>query len=330
MGRRVAVIASNCFSGGHCVDALLAEPGTEVLGINRSPEKSRVFLPYKKRGDVPFRFVQADLNTRHEEAMAALDDFRPELVINFAAQGEVGTSWKHPVHWFQTNAVAITALADALRRRDYLKRFVQISTPEVYGSCEGSVPETTPMDPSTPYAASKGAGDLFLLTLFKQYRFPLLTVRSTNVYGPHQQLYRILPRSIINLRKGVRIPLHGGGKAYKAYLHIRDAVAGILAAAERGREGEVYHFSPDEDISIRDLVARVCRLMGKDFESAVEVAAERPGQDKRYSISSEKARRELSWKPSVALDEGIREMIDWLDADWESIKDEPTEYIHRR
>lgn len=329
MTARVAVVASNSFTGGHCVDALLDRPGVEVLGISRGPEKSDLFLPYKRRASAAFRYRSFDLNSQSDGALAALDEFRPEVVINFAAQGEVGSSWKWPERWFETNAVALAKLANGLKDRDYLKRFVQISTPEVYGSVEGSAAEGLPMNPSTPYAASKAAGDLFLSTLFKQYAFPVVTVRTTNVYGRHQQLYRIVPRAVFAVKRKARLPLHGGGVARKAFLHVRDAVDGILRAADAGRAGEVYHFSPDGDLSIAELVRRVCALTGADFDSVVEAAAERPGQDARYSIGSQKARRELGWAPKVPLDEGLRDAIAWIEKDWDRLSREPVDYEHR-
>jgi dTDP-glucose 4,6-dehydratase len=326
---RYAVIASNSFSGGYCVDGLLDRPGAKVLGISRSPEKSDLFVPYRRRKNPAFEFHQIDLNTQPKELWAALDGFRPEVVINFAAQGEVGSSWKHPEHWFETNAVGIVKLTNGLKDRDYLKRYVHISTPEVYGSVENEASENAPMNPSTPYAASKAAGDMFVSTLVKQYKFPAVTIRSTNVYGKHQQLYRIIPRTIISIKKGRRIPLHGGGKAAKAYIHIRDVIDGVLKAADSGKAGECYHLSPDGDIPVADLVRRVCALMGADFDKVAETVEDRPGQDSRYSISSRKARTELSWKPAIALNDGLREMVDWVEKDWARLSEESLEYIHQ-
>lgn len=328
MASRIAVIGSNSFSGAHCVDGLLARPGASVVGISRSPEKSDLFLPYKSRNSSSFRFFQKNVNSQLDEILRILDEFRPETIINFAAQGEVATSWKHPEHWFTTNALGVVGLANALVGRKYLKRYIHISTPEVYGSCDQDISEDAPLNPSTPYAASKAAGDLFLGTLVKQYRFPLLMIRSTNVYGKHQQLYRIIPRAIIEIKKGAKIQLHGGGVARKAYLHIRDVIGGILLAMDKGREGHIYHLSPADDVSVRDLVSQICGFLSKSFESSAENVAERPGQDASYRISSEKARRELGWAPSVGLADGIREMIAWIEAEWERIRSEPTQYRH--
>ncbi len=225
-------------------------------------------------------------------------------MVNFAAQSEVGPSWNTPWEWFQTNAVALTRLVHFLSGKAYLRRYVHISSPEVYGTCVGTVREEQPMNPSTPYAASKAAGDFSIFTYGKKHAFPYVMIRSTNVYGPHQQLFKIIPRAFINLQLGRTIELHGGGRAVKSYIHIRDISRGELAAMEQGRAGEMYHLSPDAGVSVRDLVGRICAAAGVDFAAATRDVAERLGQDAAYVIDSSKARAEFGWQPEVGLDAG--------------------------
>ena len=177
--------------------------------------------------------------------------------------------------------MAIAALSNHLKDKTWLERYVHISSPEVYGTCEGTVKEDAPMNPSTPYAASKAAGDFMLFTLVKNYNFPLVTIRATNVYGAHQQLFKIIPRSVIYLKLGKIIELHGGGAAIKSYIHIRDVSRGELAAMERGANGEIYHLSPDGGIAVRDAVSTICELIGKDFERCTRTVEERLGPGPR-------------------------------------------------
>ena len=206
---------------------------------------------------------------------------------------------------------------------------MHISSPEVYGTCEGRVREDAPLDPSTPYAASKAAGDLMLSTLVKNFRFPLVTVRATNVYGARQQLFKIIPRTAIYLKLGRTIELHGGGGAIKSYIHIRDVSRGELAAMESGRAGEIYHFSPDRGVAVRDVVRRICDRMGKSFDRATKTVAERLGQDRAYVIDSSKARDELVWRPRIGLGEGLDQVIGWIEEEWEDLREQPLEYAHR-
>ncbi|MBI1870546.1 MAG: GDP-mannose 4,6-dehydratase [Chlamydiae bacterium] len=152
--QKVAVLGSNSFSGSDFIDLLLEEGRFEVMGASRSPEKTELFLPYKRHSvNGNFKFHQLDFNKDMSRILETLDQFQPEYIVNFAAQSEVAPSWENPHHWFQTNTVALAQLIHHLKDKKYLKRYVHISSPEVYGTCEGNVTETSPMNPSTPYAA---------------------------------------------------------------------------------------------------------------------------------------------------------------------------------
>lgn len=327
--KKIAVIGSNSFSGSDFIDLLLEDNNNHVIGLSRSQEKAPLFLPYKRYKGENFKFYQMDLNKDTQQIIELLDSFEPEYIVNFAAQSEVAPSWEHPEQWFQTNVVALAKLTNALRSRDYLKRYVHISSPEVYGTCEGRITEFAPVNPSTPYAASKAAADLFLFTLYKNFNFPLVMIRSTNVYGAHQQLFKIIPRSIINIKLGKIIELHGGGQAVKSYIHIRDISRGEMAAMEKGRPGEIYHLSPDHGIAVKDVVRTICDKMEVDFEKAIKMVEERLGQDAAYVIDSSKAKEEFGWEPKITIDEGINECIKWVNDNWDVIKSMPQEYIHK-
>ncbi len=327
--KKVLVIGSNSFSGSDFIDLLLEKGEYEVVGISRSSEKSALFLPYKRTESPHFRFYQIDLNRNFSLLKLLLGEFRPEYIVNFAAQSEVAPSWENPHDWFQTNAVALTQLADLIKDVSYLKRYVHISSPEVYGTCVGNVKEDAPLNPSTPYAASKAAGDLSLFAFEKNFPFPLSVVRATNVYGAHQQLFKIIPRSAIFIKLGKCIELHGGGHAVKSYIHIRDVSYGELAVMEGGRKGEIYHFSPDKGIAVREVVHAICEKMGVAFSKAVVETAERLGQDKAYVIDSSKARSEFGWKPRIELAEGIGQTVSWVDQQFNLIAQEPLQYIHK-
>ena len=160
--------------------------------------------------------------------------------------------------------------------------------------------------------------------------FPVVLTRAANVFGLHQQLYRIIPRTAIYLRLGRTVELHGGGKARRSFVHVRDVARATWLAIQQGRPGEVYHVAPaGEVISIRDLVARVCRLAGGDFARATRMVEENFGQDSLFSLDASKARRELGWEPEVTLDQGIEETVAWVDDNWDTIRTEPLEYVHR-
>ncbi len=327
--KKVLVIGSNSFSGSDFIDLLLEKGEYEVTGVSRSLEKDALFLPYRAKNSPHFTFEQIDLNQDLDKLDRLLEAFEPEYIVNFAAQSEVGPSWENPDHWFQTNAVALTSLANLLKDKKFLKKYVHISSPEVYGTCEGFIEEATPLNPSTPYAASKAAGDMSLFTFYKNFNFPLVMIRATNVYGAHQQLFKIIPRTAIYLKNNKKIGLHGGGVAIKSYIHIRDVSNGELLAMEKGRIGEIYHISPDRGVAVKEVVKTICDKMGVSFENSTEIAPERLGQDKAYTIDSTKIRTELGWEPKISLENGINQTVSWVNSHFNSINQKPLEYIHK-
>lgn len=328
--RKIVVIGANSFSGQDFVDLLLDDPANQVIGVSRSPERSALFLKYKSREDLSrFRYFQADLNKQMPALLNLLDEERPEYIVNFAAQSEVAPSWEHPEHWYETNCVALAKLINHLRRHDYLQRYLHISSPEAYGNCVGKIDENAPLNPSTPYAASKAAADMLLLTYFKQFGLPLLTIRATNVYGAGQQLFKIIPRSVIYLKLNRKIELHGGGQAVKSYIQIRDVSRGELAVLEGGQVGHVYHLSPDQGVSVRNVVSMICERMGKSFDESTAIVGERPGQDAAYVIDSTRARTELNWSPQIKIEDGLSEVVSWIEQNWSEIKEQSLEYQHK-
>jgi dTDP-glucose 4,6-dehydratase len=328
--RTVVVLGANSFSGQDFVDLLLDQPAYRVIGISRSPERSSLFLRYLNHRDRSrFTYYQLDMNHDLSAMLELLDAERPAWIVNFAAQSEVAPSWDHPEHWFQTNCVALSKMINHLRRQNYLEKYLHVSSPEVYGTCVGQVTEEAPMNPSTPYAASKAGADFLLSAYHKQFHFPLLTVRATNVYGARQQLFKIIPRSAIYLQTGRRIELHGGGRAVKSYIHIRDVSRGELAILERGRIGQIYHLSPDHGIAVCDVVQRLCIEMGHSFADSTIAVNERPGQDAAYVIDSALARSELGWQPEVTLAEGLKEVINWVQFNLTEIRQLPLSYNHK-
>lgn len=329
MTEKVLVIGSNSFSGASFVGWLL-EQGHEVIGVSRSPEAHRVFLPYRWAGnDRFFRFERIDLNHDLDALETLMRRERPPRVVNFAAQSMVGESWKYPDHWMMTNVVSAVRLHEMLRRLDFLERYVHVTTPEVYGSTEGFIKESAAFNPSTPYAVSRAAGDMSLRTFYEAYRFPVVFTRAANVYGPGQQLYRIIPRTILFLLLGRKLQLHGGGHSRRSFIHMRDVSDATWRIATRAPLGETYHISTNEIVTIRELVERICAKLGKSFEGSVEVVGERLGKDAAYMLESSKLRKDLDWKDNVTLDQGLDDCIGWVKSNLDELKQQPFDYVHK-
>ncbi len=329
MTDKIAVIGSNSFSGATFA-AFALDQGAEVLGISRSVEPDPAFLPYrwsaKSKG---FRFFQFDLNRNLDEIMSLIDNEKPAYVVNFAAQSMVAQSWQEPEHWFQTNVVSTVKFHDRLRRCEFIRKYVHVTTPEVYGSTEGFIREGTPFNPSTPYAVSRAASDMSLKTFFEAYGFPVVFTRAANVYGPGQQLYRIIPRTILYLRLKRRIGLHGGGHSRRSFIHMRDVSDATWRIMKGGAAGQTYHISTDMIVTIRQLVEKICGKLGSAFEASVEVSEERLGKDLAYMLDSSKLREELGWEARLGVDEGLDDCIAWVDRNFDALCHQNFDYVHK-
>lgn len=323
------ILGSNSFSGATFAD-FLAAAGHEVLATSRSNEPHEAFLPYRwQRRPGQVRFRRIDLNHDLDALKTLLANERPTHVVNFAAQSMVGESWLNPDHWMMTNVVSTVRLHELLRNYDGLQRYVHVTTPEVYGSTEGWVKEHAAFNPSTPYAVSRAAADMSLRTYFANYGFPVLFTRAANVYGPGQQLYRIVPRTILAAMGGQKLRLEGGGKSVRVFIHMMDVADATQKIARQGRPGETYHISGYEPVAIRALVEMIVRRLGKSFDDCVELGPERLGKDAAYMLDSSKLRTELGWRDTVSLEQGIDSVIGWAERFGDELANLPAMYEHK-
>ena len=330
MKNRFLIIGSNSFSGAQFIKYLL-QNDYEVVGISRSEEINAVYLPYKwEKLDENFRFHQIDINHQLDELIDIMVDFKPEYIVNFAAQGMVAQSWETPQDWYQTNVVAQVKLHDQLRKLKFIKKYVHVTTPEAYGSTEGWIKESFLFSPSTPYAVSRAACDLHLMSFFKAYQFPVVFTRAANVYGPGQQLYRIIPRTMLYARLGKKMNLHGGGLSIRSFIHMNDVSSATLKIATNGIPGESYHISTNDKISIRGLVEKICDLTSNSFSDLVNVSDDRLGKDQAYLLDSNKLRNDFSWQDEIGLNEGLTDTLTWVDNNLDLLEKLPADYIHKQ
>ena len=325
---RFAVIGSNSFSGSHFVRHLLSQ-SYKVLGVSRSTEVEGVFNPYNPKS-TPENWTFSQIDARHAvELRLTLLEFSPDFVVNFAAQSMVGQSWVSPEDWYETNVVGVAKLATTLMELPNLQRYVHVTTPEVYGSTDGWLKESFDFMPSTPYAVSRAAGDWHLKCNFEEFGLPVVFTRAANVYGPGQQLYRIVPRAILSALLGRKLPLDGGGLSIRSFIHINDVARATQMIAENGTNGETYHISTDHLVAIRGLVEQICELTGVPFERFVEVVGDRPGKDKAYQLDSSKIKHELGWAPEISLEEGLLDTLEWVQGNLEELSELPVTYSHK-
>jgi dTDP-glucose 4,6-dehydratase len=211
-----------------------------------------------------------------------------------------------------------------------LKKFINFTTPEVYGNTTGKITENWQFNPTTPYAISRAAGDYHLKALYENFNFPVIFTRTANVYGPYQKLYRVIPKLILKVLNGEKFQLQGEGKSLRSFIHSEDVSSALMKIMQDGAVGDSYHISTEQVVSIRQLVERILSKLGLDFESNVELVPDRIGKDKAYLLDSKKIRSELDWNDSILLNEGLDQTIEWIQRDWALLRTFKTDYVHTR
>jgi len=328
---RFLVIGSNSFSGAQFCKMLL-KMDYHVFAVSRSPENDTVFNPYRWSDNTPknFQFQILDINSDLIDLKSILHRFQPHYIVNFAAQSMVAQSWDFPEHWINTNVIAITNIVSLLKDYDQLEKFIQITTPEVYGSTSVKIKEETIFQPSTPYAVSRAAGDMMLKIYHEQFGLPVNFTRAANVYGPGQQLYRIIPRTILACFTGQKLVLEGGGLSKRSFIHIDDVSSATLAIAQSEFNGETFHISTEEFVSIRALVEKIIDMIGVNFEDVVTLGSERLGKDQAYFLDSQKVRKSLGWKDTITLEQGLEETIGWVKDNLHALRTKEISYVHKQ
>ena len=306
------ILGGNGVFGVHTAAYLLEQSDTKrVVCVGRNAEKPEPFTLNLGKGDPRYAYHQIHVLFEHDLLFELLDREKPQVIINYAAQGEGAASWKYSWRYFETNATAIARMTEDLMQRKYLQRWIQIGTSELYGSVDKPAREDSPLLPTSPYAASKAAGDMHLISIAKTLKFPMNIVRPSNAYAPGQQLYRILPRAVVCGLSGKKLPLHGGGVAKKSYIHARDLARAIYLVAQKAELGKVYNVGPREPVAIRTLVEIAAKHMGLKLEQLCDVSPPRFGEDWVYWLDSGAIEKDLGWKPQIGLDDGIKEMVAW-------------------
>jgi dTDP-glucose 4,6-dehydratase len=266
-----------------------------------------------------FRFVKGDIRDS-----ALLDQLMPEVdaIVHFAAESHVDRSVRDSSIFVETNVLGTQRMLDAALRAGG-KRFVHVSTDEVYGSIDsGSWPETHPLQPNSPYSASKAGSDLLARSYHRTHGLPVCITRCSNNYGPHQFPEKVIPLFVTNLLDGKKVPLYGDGLNVRDWLHVDDHCRGIQLVAEKGRDGETYNIGGGTELTNRELTYRLLGAVDAD-ESMIEPVADRKGHDRRYSVDWSKIADELGYAPQTPFDRGLADTVDWYRTHrswWEPLK----------
>jgi dTDP-glucose 4,6-dehydratase len=255
-----------------------------------------------------YSFCQGDIADR---AFISSLIVNVDAVVSFAAETHVDRSISSPDSFLHSNVLGVFSLLEALRNHNPKARFVQISTDEVYGDIlDGSFTEESTLSPSSPYSASKAAGDVFVLAYARTYGLEAMITRCTNNYGPYQFPEKLIPKTILRARAGLKIPVYGTGINVRDWIYVLDHCRAVENVLFQGRKGEIYNISGAEEKTNLEVIKTILHILGKD-ENLMEFVEDRPGHDLRYSLDSSKLRRELGWRPRQNFVDGIEKTVQW-------------------
>ncbi|GAA2247731.1 dTDP-glucose 4,6-dehydratase [Streptomyces amakusaensis] len=321
---RVVVTGGAGFIGSHFVrqavtGAYTAGSPPEVVVLDKLTYAGNRASLAQVQDDPRLTFVHGDICDRARVAEVIQSG---DLVVHFAAESHVDRSISGSEDFIRTNVLGTQVLLDASMRAG-VRKFVHVSTDEVYGSIdEGSWSEERPLEPNSPYSASKASSDLLVRAFHRTHGLPVCITRCSNNYGPYQNPEKMIPLFVTELLDGRRVPLYGDGGNVRDWLHVDDHCRAVALVAEKGRAGEVYNIGGGTELTNRELTGRLLRMVGADW-SMVENVADRKGHDRRYSVDIAKISTELGYRPLVSFDEGLAETVEWYKRRrdwWEPLK----------
>ena len=308
---RVLVTGGAGFIGSNFIRLLLRErPDWTILNVDKLTYAGNLENLADVADSPNYDFFKCDI-AEPETVAELFNKFGPDAVVNFAAESHVDRSIEEPAPFLRSNIVGTQVLLQAARRRE-VSKFVQVSTDEVYGSLgpHGRFTEETPLQPSSPYAASKASADLICRAFGITFGYRAVITRSSNNYGPYQFPEKLIPLMINNALADIELPVYGEGANVRDWIHVEDNCRGILAALEKGEPGRIYNIGGGNELPNIELVRLLLRLLGKP-ESLIRFVRDRPGHDLRYALDCSRAREELGWEPRIDFEDGLKTTVDW-------------------
>lgn len=315
------------FIGSNFTRMLLRDGGdNRLLALDKLTYAGNLANLHGLLEDPRLKFIKGDIC---DAAMLVKlwDEHQITQVVNFAAESHVDRSILGSGPFVQANVVGVQTLLDVARNKG-VEKFLQVGTDEVYGTLPEDQPdvkftEQTPLQPNSPYSASKAAADCLVRAYYHTFGMPVLITRCSNNYGPYQFPEKLIPLFVTNLMEGKKVPLYGDGMNVRDWLYVEDHCQAIAAVLERGRFGEVYNIGGNNEIPNRRITEVILKEMGKVWDQSVQYVKDRPGHDRRYAIDAGKIKHELGWEPKHRFEQAIQTTIQWYQdnqAWWRAIK----------
>lgn len=297
------------FIGSNFINYLINNYNDYIINLDKLTYAANLEYLSEIKNDNNYEFIKGDIRDRN--SLEKIFKKKIDYVVNFAAESHVDRSLNNPEKFIKTNVEGTQILLN-MAKKYRIKKFLQISTDEVYGSLgkEGVFDEKSPLNPSSPYAASKASADLLVLSYYKSFNLKVNITRSTNNYGPNQFPEKLIPLFITKAIKGEKLPLYGDGKNVRDWLYVKDHCRAIDLVMRNGKKGEIYNISANNELSNIKITKKILSILNKD-ENLIDFVEDRMGHDFRYALSSKKINNELGWKNTTKFKEGLKKTINW-------------------
>ena len=318
--KKILILGVNSFSGSSFAKFIQSK-NFKLFGFYHK-EKNKKYIIYNKK-----KILLKKVNNLNEKLLIKLvKDIKPNIIIDFASICMVNESWKYKNYYNQVNYKSKVKLANLLSRESFLEKYIYISTPEIFGSQKNITEKTKKFNPSTPYAYSKLNAEKLFSNMNKKKNFPIIICRFSNFYGPGQPIYRLIPKACISADKNQIFPLHGDGSTKRNFIFTDDFCDGIFKTIKKGKVGDIYHFSGNEIVSIKEIVKTIYKIKKKEFKRFVKITKDRVKKDKIYFLSSKITQKTLNWRCKVTLAKGLDKTIKFYKKNFSYLKYEKNYY----
>lgn len=333
MGNTCILVTGGCgFIGANFIKYILSKYPYNIINLDKLTYAGNLENLKEIENDSRYTFIKGDIvNEADIERIFSSSEI--DIVINFAAESHVDRSIMDPGAFIKTNIIGTFNLLETVKK-GRVKRFIQVSTDEVYGSLgkEGKFHEDTPLAPNSPYSASKASADMLAMAYYKTYRTPVMITRCSNNYGPYQFPEKLIPLVITNALVDMELPVYGDGMNIRDWIHVLDHCEAIDIVLHKGESGNVYNIGAENERTNIEIVKLILNILGKP-ETLIKYVKDRPGHDRRYAIDSTKIKKELGFKTKVSFKMGMEETVAWYIENkswWKRIKSgEYLEYYNK-
>ena len=322
--KKILIQGINSFSGSTFAKSL-EKTNYKVFGTFHR-KKNNTYLLYNKKKIKTFKVSNLNIF----KLKKIFKQLKPDIVFDFASICMVNESWKNKKYYKDVNVISKKKLLNFLINQKYIKKYIYISTPEIFGSSKNIDEYKKKYKPSTPYAKSKLDAEKLFKNSYKKYKFPIIITRFSNFYGPGQPIYRLIPKIFFQIKKNEKFFLQGGGTSKRNFLYSSDFTAGLKKVMSLGKVGHIYHFSGKQLTSILSVVIKVCKLLNTNETSHVMFAKDRKNKDKFYYLNCKKTEKFLKWKAKIKLNEGLKKTISFYNNNYKFLRKEKTKYTVKK